>query len=169
MKRSLECGAIAKICKTVARGFGAYVNVNGGVIVPDLVVVDTDVLIDVGRGVEEAIAYLEQIEQQSSPAISVVTQMEMIIGCRNKAELRTLERFMLRFQVIKLNEPISEVAIELLRHYRLSHGLLIADALIAATALSLEAPFVAKNQRDYNFITDLRLLLYPQHPQPFTA
>jgi predicted nucleic acid-binding protein len=128
---------------------------------PDLVIVDTDVLIDVGRGAGEAIACLQQIEQRSSPAISVVTQMELIVGCQSKAELRTLERFLHRFQVLKLNEPISEVAVDLLCRYRLSHGLLIADALIAATALSLDVPFVTKNQRDYSFIAGLNLLAYP--------
>ena len=56
-------------------------------------IVDTDVLIDVGRNIEEAIASLAQIEQQSPPTISVVTQMELLIGCRSKAELRKLERF----------------------------------------------------------------------------
>jgi predicted nucleic acid-binding protein len=44
----------------------------------------------------------------------------------------------------------------------LSHGLLIADALIAATALSLDASFLTKNQRDYRFIKGLSLLMYPQ-------
>jgi predicted nucleic acid-binding protein len=126
-------------------------------------IVDTDILIDVGRDVEEAIASLEQIEERSPPTISVVTQMELLVGCQNKTELRKLERFLRRFDVVKLNERISDTAVELLRRYRLSHGLLIADALIAATALSLDISFVTKNQRDYRFITGLRLLAYP-HP-----
>ncbi len=87
--------------------------------------------------------------------------MELIIGCRNKTELRALARFLSRFRVIKLNEQISDIAIELLRRYRLSHGLLIADALIAATALSVEESFVTKNQRDYQFIEGLALVAYP--------
>jgi predicted nucleic acid-binding protein len=126
-------------------------------------IVDTDVLIDVGRDREEAIASLAQIEQQSSPTISVITQMELLIGCRGKAELRKIERFLRRFHIVKMNEPISDNAVELLRRYRLSHGLLIADALIAATALSMNIPLVTKNQRDYRFIAGLRLLTYP-HP-----
>jgi predicted nucleic acid-binding protein len=126
-------------------------------------IVDTDVLIDVGRDREEAIASLAQIEQQSSPTISVITQMELLIGCRGKAELRKIERFLRRFHIVKMNEPISDSAVELLRRYRLSHGLLIADALIAATALSMNIPLVTKNQRDYRFIAGLRLLTYP-HP-----
>jgi predicted nucleic acid-binding protein len=132
----------------------------------DWVLVDTDVLIDIGRSVAEAITCLQQIEQQASPAISVVTQMELMIGCRDKAELRTVERFLQRFQTIKLNESISDIAVDLLRRYRLSHGLLIADALIAATATSLDKPLVTKNQRDYRFIAGLHLLAYPK---PFTA
>jgi predicted nucleic acid-binding protein len=128
----------------------------------DLVVVDTDVLIDAGRGVSEAIVCLQQIEQQASLAVSVITQMELMIGCRNKAEFRVVEQFLLWFQVIKLDELTSDIGVDLLRRYRLSHGLLIADALIAATAMSLNHPLVTKNPRDYRFIDDLHLLAYPQ-------
>ena len=129
---------------------------------PDIVVVDTDVLIDAARKVDEAVACLEQVEENASLAISAVTEMELIIGCRNKAELRSLEQFLSRFRVLHLNEQVSETAVDLLRRYRLSHGLLIADALIAATALSLGIPFLTKNERDYRFIAGLRLLSYPQ-------
>jgi predicted nucleic acid-binding protein len=38
---------------------------------------------------------------------------------------------------------------------------LIADALIAATAVSFDLPFITKNQKDYRFISDLRLIAYP--------
>lgn len=72
----------------------------------DWVLVDTDVLIDVGRSVTEAITCLQQIEQQASPTISVVTQMELMIGCRDKAELRTVERFLQRFQSVKLRPSL---------------------------------------------------------------
>ncbi|MDQ7030442.1 MAG: type II toxin-antitoxin system VapC family toxin [Ardenticatenia bacterium] len=81
--------------------------------------------------------------------MSVVTQMELIVGCRNKAELRALEQFLRRFRILKIDETISDKAVELLQQYRLSHGLLIADAFIAATALSWECPLASKNQRDY--------------------
>ncbi len=129
---------------------------------PDLVILDTDVLIDAGRGMSEAIACIQQIERQASLAIAVVTQMELILGCHNKTELRNIDRFLSRFEVLKLNEQISDVAVDLLRRYRLSHGLLIADALIAATALVSKTSFLTKNERDYRFIAGLRLLPYPQ-------
>ena len=53
------------------------------------------------------------------------------------------------------------MAIDLIRRYRLSHGLLIADAIIAATALVKNVPLVSKNQRDYRFIEGLDLWPYP--------
>jgi predicted nucleic acid-binding protein len=57
--------------------------------VADLIVVDTDILIDAGRGVSEALVYLHQIEQQSSLATSAVTQMELIIVCTRDGPLRS--------------------------------------------------------------------------------
>jgi len=127
-----------------------------------MVIVDTDILIDAGRGLAEAVACLQDIEKRSTLAISVVTQMELLVGCQNKAELRALDRFLKRFQVMKLTEPISDTAVDLLHRYRLSHGLLIADSLVAATALSLNESFVTKNQGDYRFIAGLQLLPYPR-------
>jgi len=124
-------------------------------------VVDTDILVDAGRGVQEALDYLQALEHRARPAVSAVTQMELIVGCRNKTELQALERFLRRFRILKIDETISDKAVELLRQYRLSHGLLIADALIAATALSWGCPLVSKNQRDYRFIAGLDLWPYP--------
>ncbi len=87
--------------------------------------------------------------------------MELIIGCRDKKELRSLDHFLRRFQIIHVNEQISGAATNLLKKYRHSHGLLIADALIAATAIVTDIPLISKNQRDYQFIESLRLLSYP--------
>jgi predicted nucleic acid-binding protein len=132
---------------------------------PAYVLVDTDILIDVSRGEAEALAALSQLESQRDLAVSVITQMELVVGCRNTAELRALVQFLRRFAVLSINEEISRAAVDLLTRYRLSHGLLIADALIAATALYGDQPLISKNQRDYRFITGLQLLPYPQ---PFT-
>lgn len=129
---------------------------------PDISLFDTDILIDVGRKVADAVSYLEHAGQKTIIGISVITQMELMVGCRSKAELNILEKFLRRFEVISLNEIISSRGINLLRDYRLSHGLLIADALIAATALTIEAPLTTKNRKHYQFIKGLELLSYPK-------
>lgn len=127
----------------------------------NLVLVDTDVLIDAGRGVQDAIVSLTNASRQALLAASTITQLELFIGCRNSTELRQAERFLARFQIVAVNEHISDMAVDLVRRYRLSHGLLIADAFIAATALVTNAPLLTKNLRDYRFIAGLNLLTYP--------
>lgn len=127
-----------------------------------LVIVDTDILIDAGMGIEEAIHCLQQGKSHAQFAVSAITKMELIVGCRNKHELQHNETFLRQFEIIALNEAISHQAEQLLQQYRLSHGLLIADALIAATAVVVRCPFISKNQRDYRFIAELDLLPYPR-------
>jgi predicted nucleic acid-binding protein len=126
-----------------------------------LTIFDTDILIDVGRGEATAVNCLQRHAQISTPAISVITQMELIIGCRDKKELQSLKKFFNQFQIIELNKQISEKAVELLEQYRLSHGLLIPDALIAATTIENNEDFITKNQKDFKFISGLKLLPYP--------
>ncbi|MCG8617740.1 MAG: type II toxin-antitoxin system VapC family toxin [Desulfobacterales bacterium] len=126
-----------------------------------MIIVDTDILIDAARCINEAVNCLQQIEDKSTLAISAVTQMELIIGCRSKKELKALEHFLQRFETISLSEQTSDSATDLLKTYRLSHGLMIADALIAATAIVSNIPLVSKNQKDYRFIEGLDLLVYP--------
>jgi len=124
-------------------------------------IIDTDIIIDVGRGIPEAANCLQHLKSNSRLTISVITQMELVVGCANKSELKTLENFLQQFDVIKIDQSISDKAVDLLRLYRLSHGLLIADGLIAATAIMCNCPFITKNQRDYRFIQNLNLLPYP--------
>ena len=123
--------------------------------------IDTDILIDAGRSINDAVSFLQRTEVTDQLLISTITQMELIVGARNKNELRVLERFFKRFTIVKVNQSISDAAVDLVRQYRLSHGLLIPDAFIAATALVINEPLATKNRRDYQFITGLTLSSYP--------
>lgn len=125
------------------------------------ILIDTDILIDVARNVKDAIDKIINEGKKDVLSISVITHMELIVGCRNKKELNTLEQFLHRFKMISLNEKIGDIALNLLNHYRLSHGLFIADALIAATAIAINSPLLTKNQKDYKFIRELDLVPYP--------
>ena len=127
----------------------------------NLTIIDTDILIDTSRNKSEAIDYLQNLQTSSNLAISAVTQMELIVGCTNKADLRKIENFLQQFSIIKIDQDISDRSVELLKFYRLSHGLLIADSLIAATSIVWDYPLATKNQRDYRFIQELKLLPYP--------
>jgi len=108
--------------------------------------VDTDILIDFGRAHTAA---------EEKTAVSVITAMEVAVGCRNKAELKTLQKFLDRFTIFHLSENISSIANHLIGQYHHSHGLLIPDALIAATALHYGVSLYTKNQKDFVFIPKL--------------
>lgn len=129
----------------------------------DPLLFDTDVLIDVGRGVREAVDTLEAASHQNRVRISVVTEMELLVGCRNKDEQRTLYDFLdtCGAEILQLHAAISATAAELMQMYQLSHDLLIADALIAATAHERDCPLITKNQRDFEYIDGLNLPSYP--------
>jgi len=124
------------------------------------VVIDTDILIDAARSDASALEFLRRLEPDYSKSISVITEMELIVGCRNKTELRKLNGFLERFEVLQLSREISTTARDLLRAYRLSHGLLIPDALIAATCKTAGSALATKNQADFRFIKEISLLGY---------
>lgn len=73
--------------------------------------VDTNILIDAARGIQAAVDFLLQHSQESPPAISSITQMELLVGCRDKNDQRKVERFLGRFHTVKLTEPISDLAV----------------------------------------------------------
>ncbi|TWI68521.1 hypothetical protein LZ24_02493 [Desulfobotulus alkaliphilus] len=124
-------------------------------------VLDTDILIDAAKGIDTAVQCLFSLEKSTGVAISIITYMELVVGCRNKTELRSLDLFMKKFKVLPLDNPACDTALNLLKQYRLSHGLMIPDALIGATALAANLPFISKNQKDFRFIPGLDLLPYP--------
>ncbi|MCW5875636.1 MAG: type II toxin-antitoxin system VapC family toxin [Anaerolineales bacterium] len=105
-------------------------------------VFDTNIVIDALNGVEEA--DLEYARYQRV-FISQITWMEVLIGAEgDDSELRDfLEN---RFSIIPLDGPVSEVAIELRRKYRVR----LPDAIIWASALSREATLVTRNIKDFD-------------------
>ena len=95
-------------------------------------------LIDYSRGIEKTKEILNNIEPDYIFAISVVTQFERMVGCENKADFKLLQKFLSNFEIIQLSKSTSEKTVGLFKKYRLSHGVLIQDMLIASTALTLE-------------------------------
>lgn len=125
-----------------------------------LLLVDTDILIDVSRHIEQAIETLDIYIKTHSVAISVITQLELMLGCNNKKEFENLDEFLKRFNILDVSKPVSQRSVSLFKKFRLSHGVMIADMLIAATALERNCFFLSKNQKDFRFIQDLKLIDY---------
>lgn len=127
---------------------------------PDHLLVDTDICIDISCDYAPSIARLDRAEQAFTVAVSDITRMELLIGCADKHQQRGIEKFMPRFDVVPVDAAVSARAVELLRRYRLSHGPLLDGALIAATALVHAVPLLTKNTRDFRFVAGLALEPY---------
>jgi predicted nucleic acid-binding protein len=121
-----------------------------------LIIIDTDILIDYSHGNEQAKSGLIELESKYRLAISVVTQLELMVGCNNKKEFTSLRKFLSDFQIIQITDIASQKAVELFENYRLTHGVLIPDMLIAATALTLDVTLCSKNKKDFQFIEGLK-------------
>ncbi|UYZ63018.1 type II toxin-antitoxin system VapC family toxin [Hymenobacter weizhouensis] len=132
----------------------------GSEISPFLLV-DSDVLIDWQRGIQQAAEQIAIVQRLSVPAVSVVTRMELIVGSQSREYQQRTEKLLRPFRVVQIDEQISLVANDLVTRFYLSSGLLLPDALIAATALVHRAPLLTKNQRDFQFIPELNVLPYP--------
>ncbi|MBX3293291.1 MAG: type II toxin-antitoxin system VapC family toxin [Acidobacteria bacterium] len=125
------------------------------------IIVDSDILILVSRNDPTAISFLDDLEQSHIVAISVVTAIELVIGSLNRSDQAAITKFLRRYQHIHIGEDISESALRLVERYSLSHGLLMADALIAATAMENDLELITRNKKDFRFIDGLRLVDYP--------
>ncbi|HRG47820.1 MAG TPA: type II toxin-antitoxin system VapC family toxin [Leptospiraceae bacterium] len=123
-----------------------------------MILIDSNILIDIGNKDKQIIETVKELELKNKLSISIITEMEMLVGCRNKIEFQKLDKFLERFVIYKITESIAELGKDLIKKYYLSHGLEIPDALIAATALNLKIPLLTKNRKDFRFIETLELL-----------
>lgn len=124
------------------------------------VICDTDVMIDYldkrrSRHIDTVNAI--NIIGSDNLTISAITKMELIAGIENKAELRSLKNNIDLFTTLHLNQQITLIALELMETYKLSHGLEIPDALIAATSLYTGFDLYTYNLKDFKFIPELKL------------
>jgi len=124
---------------------------------PERLLIDTDVIIWHMRGYEKARKAICKIEHS---VMSVITQMELVQGLRNKQEQVALHRFIEQrgFEVLPVSAIISQRALFLMEEWRLSHQMLMADALIAATAIEYGLPLLSGNGKHYRFLVSLKLV-----------
>ena len=121
-----------------------------------LLLVDTDVLIWLLRG---RISARLAVEACASVEISAVNYMELLQGVRDNAELRLLRRTVRLngWRILPLTEAIGHRATSYIERFALSHGLRLADALIAASAAEVGGTLLTANARHYRCIRDISL------------
>src|SRR5437016_3402517 len=102
---------------------------------PEKGLIDSDVVIDAIRGVEVARAFLISQIDEFGGHTSVITAIEVVEGCQDKAAVRKAHQLLDRMTILPLSKFSSTLAFELVDRYILRHGLLGPDALVGATAI----------------------------------
>ena len=121
-----------------------------------MTMIDTDVLIWYMRGNSKANKVIEKL---NGFFISVITYMELVQGMRNKRELTLLRSALRKWnaKVLYINEDISAKAMFLVEQHYLRNSLVVADALIASTAISNGVILLTGNTKHYKIIKNIEL------------
>ena len=121
---------------------------------PPLTVVDTTVIIDILRGFQPAMEWVDSIERRL--VASEVTRIEVLRGLRSH-ERGAAERVFTALRWIAVDESIARRAGELGRRWRRSHRSLgLADLVIGSTAIEFGAELATSNVRHYPMFPNLR-------------
>ena len=116
--------------------------------------VDTDVLIDFLRGDNKAVTFVNA--NSSRIILSSIVVAELYAGVKGEPELTVLENFVSLFPVIPVSSDIAKSGGLYKRDYGKSHGVGLADAIIAATCQAENAELKTLNIKHYPMIKGLK-------------
>ena len=116
------------------------------------VLIDTDIIVDFFRGYNSTKRFFGNILKKNVQAfVSVITIAEIYAGIRG-GEQEQIESFFLKYKEIPIYGTISKLAGLLKNRYGKSHGLMLPDALIAATAIENRLTLYTNNIKHFKFI-----------------
>ncbi|GIV07721.1 MAG: hypothetical protein KatS3mg017_0923 [Fimbriimonadales bacterium] len=121
-----------------------------------MLVLDTDVMVDLQRGFPPALDWFGQLPE--APAITVITVLELLQGCRNQREQAAIEQLIQRMPVLYLDEPACIRAVDYFRAFHLSHGPGMLDALIGAIVSTRGLTLCSFNEKHYRALSDLQVI-----------
>jgi predicted nucleic acid-binding protein len=125
-----------------------------------VLVLDTDVLIDVQRSHAAAVAWFSGLTEV--PSVPELVVMELIQGAKNARQVRQVLRLTAPLPVIWPTPADCQRALADFTAYHLSHGLGLLDALIAACAVGLSAELCTFNNKHFRIVPGLVTI------QPYT-
>ena len=121
--------------------------------------IDSDVLVWLTRDHVGAAQRLHAIEAWR---ISTVTYIELAQGSRDKADLARLKKGLAarHTEIVPLTPAISLRASALIDSLALAHGMRLANALICATAIELQATLLTANAKHFAMVEGLQIDIF---------
>jgi predicted nucleic acid-binding protein len=121
-----------------------------------VLLLDTDILIDVQRGYAPALNWFASLE--ALPCVPGFVVMELIQDAQNASQLQRTMKLVAPLPVVWPSTADCEKALADFATHRLAHGLGLLDALIAACTTGLSATLCTFNAKHYRAIADLKTL-----------
>ncbi|MBN2468249.1 MAG: type II toxin-antitoxin system VapC family toxin [Deltaproteobacteria bacterium] len=118
------------------------------------ILLDTDVLVDFFRGYGKAVAFVNA--HNARIILSSIVVAELFAGVKGNAEHAALQDFVSLFRVVPVNTEIGKAGGLYKRDYGKSHGVGLADAILAATAEAENAELKTLNTKHYPMLKDLK-------------
>jgi predicted nucleic acid-binding protein len=120
-----------------------------------VILVDTDVVIDILRGYPAAEAWLDSLGGEEFALCGFVAA-ELVQGCANRDDQRRVVRFLTAYQVIWPSADTCDRALGVFSEHHLARGIGIFDALVGQTAVEMRVPLHTFNTKHYSCIRGLR-------------
>lgn len=118
------------------------------------ILLDTDVLVDFLRGHAKAVAFVNT--HHARIILSSIAVAELYAGVKGDSEHAALDGFVSLFRVVPVSAEIAKAAGLYKRDYGKSHGVGLADAIVAATAEAENADLKTLNVRHYPMLKNLK-------------
>jgi len=116
---------------------------------------DTDLIIDYLRGNETAINFFDSFKGDFH--ISAISIAELYSEVKGNQERRDLDYFISLFEVHPITKVIAIDAGALRQNWYKSHGMGLADALIAATADFNQMKLLSLNEKHFGMLNFLQV------------
>jgi hypothetical protein len=118
------------------------------------ILVDTDILVDYLRGHSKAMAFVKT--SSARIILSTIVVAELYAGVKGDAEQAILDDFVSLFRIVPVNVNIAKAGGLYKRDYGKSHGVGLADAILAATAEAEDAELKTLDRKHYLMLKGLR-------------
>jgi predicted nucleic acid-binding protein len=119
--------------------------------------VDTNVFSQIFKGNLPVKQFVENL----SPAVDATIYIENLQGSKSNQEKVRIKKYLKKFNIFYQTEEISRRAVALIEQYSNTHGLLLADAQIAAVCLEYDLTLITYNTKDFQFIAGLKITVPP--------
>lgn len=131
------------------------------------VIIDTDILADVLRGVDKVVAFLAELERRRlTLSTTVINVFELYYGAyKSKKKLQNLSaarKLLKRMVILKMDLESAEKAGQIYAELEAEGRLIgIRDVMIGAIAVTRDCVLITRNAEHFEKIKDIKLLIAP--------